>query len=140
MNKDKIDRERDLLLEAWRKKDDLDNLKHEYEKKLFAVEEDIKISSIKGDARREEEIKDANKDVDVRKIKFSQEVDETEQALKWRKMKSDMKNEDKKADLERRKNLSAVEMLSDIDDDQKRKDILEFMKLSQKHNDDKDNN
>ena len=139
--KDEMERERSVLLEAWSRKDELASLSHEFDKRLFSAEKDAiinkklleaerELSSIRKDAEREDAVKDAVNRSDVRKIDFEQEKEEAEQAFKWRENKNSIKNQQKEDELLRRKNLSEIELLTDIDDDEKRKDLIDFMKLS----------
>ena len=140
LDEDKLNHERSIILEAWKKKDQLDNLSHEFNMRLFSVEkegeinkkivkQEIEVNSLKNDANRDEAVKDAINRSEVRKVDFNQEKDETEQALKWREKKNSIKSKEKEVDLERRKNLSELELLTDIDDPEKRKDLIELMKL-----------
>lgn len=140
VDEDTFNRERVIMKEAWKKQDDLDNLSHEFNMRLFSIdkeseinrkitEQEIELSAIRNKATREESVKDAQSRSDVRKIDFNQEKEETEQALKWREEKAAIKIREKEADLERRKKLSDLELLTDIDDSDKRKDLVEMMKL-----------
>lgn len=134
------EREEQVLLEGWRRKDELELQQHVFQVQLKAASHDMLLESERTDHELEQQlkvethgrdklVKEADSAAQARAHTFAQEAAETEQALVWRRKKNEINADAKERDAARRAGLDELTLLADIEDPQQRQQMMEIMKL-----------
>jgi len=128
-------REEKVLLDGWRRQDELTDQQHEFQQQLeqarhkMGLEADrtdheIAQSEKSGDHARSEDVKNAEAAVQARTATFEQEKVETEQALEWREKKNKSKQQNLEAQAKVMSGKSMEEIIALCEDPQKREQLL----------------